>query len=90
VPPPGIGADGATASGKLPVDANGEGVLLKAEGEGTYVPNQQGSSEAQGDEDTLYGHDQKSFYDKASEATLATMSILMGAGMAALPFLIGT
>jgi hypothetical protein len=88
-PPPGVGAedDLETASGAhSKLDANGEGVLLKAEGDGSYVPAHPSEEE----EERMYGHDQKSFYDKASEATLATMSILMGAGMAALPFLIGT
>jgi len=33
---------------------------------------------------------EKSFSQKAQEATLATLSILVGAGMTALPFLIGT
>jgi hypothetical protein len=32
---------------------------------------------------------EKSFADKAGEATLSTLSVLMGAGMAALPYLIG-
>jgi len=65
-----------------------EGVLLEAEGDGTYVP-----ADAAGDEDdeeAMAARGQKSFYDKAQEATMATMSVLVGAGMAALPFLIGT
>ena len=33
---------------------------------------------------------EKSFSEKAQEATLATLSILVGAGMTALPFLLGT
>jgi hypothetical protein len=33
---------------------------------------------------------EKSFSEKAQEATLATMSVLIGAGMAALPYLLGT
>jgi len=33
---------------------------------------------------------QKSFSQQAQEATLATMSVLIGAGMAALPYLLGT
>lgn len=63
-----------------------EGVLLEAENEGGYAA--EGGNEQ--DEDALRASNEKSFYDQASEATLATMSILVGAGMAALPFLIGT
>jgi hypothetical protein len=33
---------------------------------------------------------EKTFGEKAQEATLATMSVLIGAGMAALPYLLGT
>ena len=33
---------------------------------------------------------EKTFAEKAQEASLATLSILIGAGMTALPFLIGT
>src|SRR5581483_6218992 len=33
---------------------------------------------------------EKTFGEKAEEATLATMSVLIGAGMAALPYLLGT
>ena len=63
-----------------------EGVLLEAEGEGD--PAFAGGDELE--EEEMASRSQKSFYDRASEATLATMSVLVGAGMAALPFLIGT
>lgn len=65
-----------------------EGVLLEAENADGYPPP--GAGEDEQDEDSLRASNEKSFYDQASEATLATMSILVGAGMAALPFLIGT
>ncbi len=65
---------------------DGEGVLLEAEGDGDPSGVQGGEL----DEDAQASRSQKSFYDQASEATLATMSVLVGAGMAALPFLIGT
>ena len=64
-----------------------EGVLLEAEGEATYDPEGGGYED---DDEASASRSEKSFYDQASEATLATMSILVGAGMAALPFLIGT
>lgn len=63
-----------------------EGVLLAAEGEGD--PTAANGDEY--DDEEMVARNQKSFYDRASEATLATMSVLVGAGMAALPFLIGT
>lgn len=65
-----------------------EGVLLEAEGEGGQPAA--GAQEAEDEEGALVASGQKSFYDQASEATMATMSVLVGAGMAALPFLIGT
>lgn len=40
--------------------------------------------------DGFGGLGEKSFSEKAQEASLATLSILVGAGMTALPFLIGT
>ena len=40
--------------------------------------------------DGLSHEGEKSFAEKAQEASLATLSILIGAGMTALPFLIGT
>jgi len=82
------GADGSGAQS----GPDGEGVLLEAEGDGSNLPKH-ASRHDEDDDDAeavpgMYG--QKSFYDKAQEATMATMSILVGAGMAALPFLIGT
>ncbi len=69
----------------------GDNVLLEAESGGTT----EGEDPAEiygayGEEDAGARRGQKSFYERASEATLATMSVLVGAGMAALPFLIGT
>ena len=49
-----------------------------------------GSTPSEEDEEAMAARGGKSFYDKAQEATMATMSVLVGAGMAALPFLIGT
>lgn len=37
-----------------------------------------------------FGRGEKSFSEKAQEASMATLSILVGAGMTALPFLLGT
>lgn len=73
----------------------GDSVLLEAENEGNEVAGHArsgGSGEAgqAGEEGELVGSGQKSAYDQASEATMATMSVLFGLGMAALPFLIGT
>lgn len=36
------------------------------------------------------GGDEKSFSERAQEATLSTLSILLGVGMTALPYLLGT
>jgi hypothetical protein len=80
---------------KAKLNADGEGVLLEAEGDSSYVgkPHRHHQvapeDDVDGEEGTA-GNDEKSFSDKAEEASLATMSILMGLGMAALPFLIGT
>jgi hypothetical protein len=76
-----------------PSDSSGveEGVLLQAEGQGgdggedVYT-----GADDEDEEAVLRARGQKSFYERASEATLATMSVLVGAGMAALPFLVGT
>jgi hypothetical protein len=40
-------------------------------------------------ESDLLPAEERPFMEKAQEATLATLSVLVGAGMAALPFLIG-
>lgn len=37
-----------------------------------------------------FGRGEKTFGEKAQEASMATLSILVGAGMTALPFLLGT
>lgn len=37
-----------------------------------------------------FGSKEKTFSEKAQEASMATLSILVGAGMTALPFLLGT
>jgi len=72
-----------------------DGVLLQAEGGGDASDPEGLYAGAEGDEEDVYGgrlpqRGQKSFYERAQEATLATMSVLVGAGMAALPFLVGT
>jgi hypothetical protein len=95
-PSPSVGwlaRDGATpprssrsGGGGIESGPDEEGVLLEAEGEATYDPEGRGDD----DDEASASPNEKSFYDQASEATLATMSILVGAGMAALPFLIGT
>ncbi|MEY4949481.1 MAG: hypothetical protein RL698_1692 [Pseudomonadota bacterium] len=36
------------------------------------------------------GHEERPFSEKAEEAAMSTLSILIGAGMTALPFLLGT
>lgn len=83
VPPSRGGRRGSYADDGVAME-QGENVLLEAE-------SGDGDSEiAYGEEEEfepVYG--QRSFYDRASEATLATMSVLVGAGMAALPFLVG-
>ena len=90
-------ATGATGSpgAKAKLNADGEGVLLEAEGDDSYVGrphhhHQVTTDDDAGSEEGTGGPEEKSFSDKAEEASLATMSILMGLGMAALPFLIGT
>jgi hypothetical protein len=91
----GLDGDPGSAGAESKLDANGEGVLLQAEGDGSYVGkprthHHQAAAEDDGEALEGTGGDQKSFSEKAEEASLATMSILMGLGMAALPFLIGT
>jgi len=95
--PDGSGATGSAGSpgAKAKLNADGEGVLLEAEGDGSYVGqphhhHQVAPTDEGDDGQDSTGGDEKSFSDKAEEASLATMSILMGLGMAALPFLIGT
>lgn len=70
----------------------GESVLLEAENEGNTVADRtHGGEPGEMDEDgQMVPAGEKSTYDQASEATMATMSVLFGLGMAALPFLIGT
>jgi len=95
VPPPGH-ADATTGHSTSKLDANGEGVLLEGEGDisGAGQPRHhpQAAADDEGDGEDMTGTngDGKTFSEKAEEASLATMSILMGLGMAALPFLIGT
>ena len=95
--PGGSGTTGAPGSPgtNAKLNADGEGVLLEAEGDSSYVgqPHHHHQAAAPVDDpdgEEGNGGDEKSFSDKAEEASLATMSILMGLGMAALPFLIGT
>ncbi|HEY8518113.1 MAG TPA: hypothetical protein VIS07_21600 [Candidatus Binatia bacterium] len=91
VPPTRSARERAAELAGEPLPAEG-GVLLEAEGgesgEGVY------GDDPYGDEDDANARararGEKSFYERASEATLATMSVLVGAGMAALPFLVGT
>lgn len=82
-------AHGANGLDDAPED---DGVLLEAENEGHEVADRARSGETgQASEDgELVPSGEKSAYDQASEATMATMSVLFGLGMAALPFLIGT
>jgi hypothetical protein len=67
-----------------------ENVLLEAENESGAVAARTGSGEDESEEGAMVPAGEKSTYDQASEATMATMSVLFGLGMAALPFLIGT
>lgn len=73
-------------------EAGSDNVLLRAESGGSTDGDDPADvyGGEYGDEEDVGGRNQKSFYERASEATLATMSVLVGAGMAALPFLIGT
>jgi len=75
---------------KLGTGSSEEGVLLQAEDNGDGEESYADAGSDEEDEDYARARGQKSFYERASEATLATMSVLVGAGMAALPFLIGT
>jgi hypothetical protein len=70
----------------------GDNVLLEAENEGDAVAGRTQVADAgeQGEDGEMMPAGEKSTYDQASEATMATMSVLFGLGMAALPFLIGT
>ncbi|MEW6271648.1 MAG: hypothetical protein AB1689_20385 [Thermodesulfobacteriota bacterium] len=77
----------AAMSGSGSVD---EGVLLQAEGGEEAAEDVYTGGGEEDDEAFARARGQKSFYERASEATLATMSVLVGAGMAALPFLVGT
>jgi hypothetical protein len=65
-------------------DQSGESQLLRDHSDPIW-------DDAQGEEgqDEIGPKTEKTFAQKAQEATLATMSILVGAGMAALPYLIG-
>ena len=76
-------------SGGLDQAPEGDSVLLEAENEGNEVADRAQSGE-QGEDGELIASGEKSGYEQASEATMATMSVLFGLGMAALPFLIGT
>jgi len=67
-----------------------DSVLLRAEGGGDDPDVVYGADDRDDDAIDVPRRGQKSFYEKAQEATMATMSVLVGAGMAALPFLIGT
>ena len=80
------------SSGDVGSAPEGEDVLLQAENEGNTVADRTHDGEpGELDEDgQMVPAGEKSTYDQASEATMATMSVLFGLGMAALPFLIGT
>jgi hypothetical protein len=85
-------SQGGSGAGGIDGAPEGDSVLLEAENEGNEVAGRAragGDGEA-GEEGALVGSGEKSAYDQASEATMATMSVLFGLGMAALPFLIGT
>ena len=71
---------------------DGEAVLLEAENSGNAAAAhaQAGEPGEEGEDGQMMPAGEKSTYDQASEATMATMSVLFGLGMAALPFLIGT
>jgi hypothetical protein len=99
-PAPSVGwlaADGAVHQGSRRGQGGGsdgageqdDGVLLQAEGGGDDPDAVYGADGGEED-DGVPRRGQKTFYEKAQEATMATMSVLVGAGMAALPFLIGT
>ncbi|MBM4242486.1 MAG: hypothetical protein FJ148_01555 [Deltaproteobacteria bacterium] len=87
-PPP--RGSGGTGVGDAP---DGENVLLEAEDDGDVAASGDrvsGADGEEGEEGEMEPAGEKSTYDQASEATMATMSVLFGLGMAALPFLIGT
>ena len=67
-----------------------ENVLLEAENESGAMAARTEGGEDEAEEGEMVPAGEKSTYDQASEATMATMSVLFGLGMAALPFLIGT
>lgn len=81
--------DSATSVSSAP---DGESVLLEAENAGNTAARHAQAAEPgeDGEEGQMEPAGEKSTYDQASEATMATMSVLFGLGMAALPFLIGT
>ena len=69
--------------------AAGAGQVVEAEGR-DLDRDPDGMSESGGDSPARPRKSEKSFSERAQEATLATMSVLLGAGMAALPYLLGT
>jgi hypothetical protein len=85
-PPKGVDPDQMDHDEKAP-PAGHEDELLGAEPAGAHSSDDAQADD--GDEDGDTGHP-RSFSEKAQEATLATLSILVGAGMAALPYLVGT
>ena len=82
----------AQRGGAMTGAPEGENVLLEAENESGAMAARTagGDGEGEDEEGTMVPAGEKSSYDQASEATMATMSVLFGLGMAALPFLIGT
>jgi len=68
--------------------AAGAGEVIEAEDRGELLGN--GDDEDPGAPARPGSGREKTFGEKAEEATLATMSVLIGAGMAALPYLLGT
>ena len=56
--------------------------LIRAHGDPIWGEHEQPEAD-------LGSEDERPFMEKAQEATMATMSVLVGVGMAALPFLIG-
>lgn len=85
--PPATDSGGSVSSAP-----DGDSVLLEAENEGNAAARhaQTGEPGEQDEDGQMVPAGEKSTYDQASEATMATMSVLFGLGMAALPFLIGT
>jgi len=72
-----------------PGEGNSDDQLLAAHADPYWGEGDSSGGGTDQEDDAFGPKPNKSFGEKAQEATLATMSVLVGAGMAALPYLIG-